>query len=41
VNKQYEKPLFTDPTGLKMIYCGLAMMILGVLVIRKIIDIKV
>jgi tight adherence protein B len=41
VNKQYEKPLFTDPTGLKMIYAGLGMMVLGVLVIRKIIDIKV
>jgi tight adherence protein B len=41
VNKEYEKPLFTDPTGLKMIYAGLAMMVLGVLAIRKIIDIKV
>jgi tight adherence protein B len=41
VNKEYEKPLFTDPTGLKMVYTGLGMMILGVLVIRKIIDIKV
>lgn len=41
VNKQYERTLFTDPTGLKLIYAGLVMMALGVLAIRKIIDIKV
>ena len=41
VNHDYEKALFTDPTGLHMVYGGLVMMILGVLVIRKIVDIKV
>ncbi len=41
VNWGYEKILFTTPTGLHVIYLGLAMMVLGVLVIRKIIDIKV
>ena len=32
---------FTDPFGLKLVYGGLGLMVLGVLVIRKIIDIKV
>jgi tight adherence protein B len=41
VNKNYEKPLFTDPLGIKMIYAGLIMMAIGILAIRKIIDIKV
>ena len=41
VNKTYEKPLFTDPLGIKMIYAGLIMMVIGILAIRKIIDIKV
>ena len=41
VNRQYEKVLFTDPKGMFMIYVGLAMMVTGVLIIRKIIDIKV
>jgi tight adherence protein B len=41
VNKTYEKPLFTDPLGMKMIYFGLGLMITGILIIRKIIDIKV
>ncbi len=41
VNHDYEKTLFTTPLGLKMVYSGLVMMILGVLVIRKIIDVKV
>jgi tight adherence protein B len=41
VNRQYEKILFTDPKGIYMIYVGLAMMITGVLIIRKVIDIKV
>jgi tight adherence protein B len=41
VNWKYEKILFTNSTGLHMIYLGLAMMVIGVLVIRKIIDIKV
>jgi tight adherence protein B len=41
VNWKYEKILFTNPTGLKVIYVGLAMMLAGILIIRKIIDIKV
>jgi tight adherence protein B len=41
VNWKYEKVLFTNPTGLKVVYAGLGMMLLGVLAIRKIIDIKV
>ncbi len=41
VNWKYERILFTDPVGLKVIYIGVAMMITGVLVIRKIIDIKI
>jgi tight adherence protein B len=41
VNWKYEKILFTNPTGLKVIYIGLAMMLAGILIIRKIIDIKV
>ena len=41
VNHNYEKTLFSTPLGLKMIYGGLVMMALGVLAIRKIIDVKV
>jgi tight adherence protein B len=41
VNHDYEKTLFTDPFGLKMVYFGLGMMVIGILAIRKIIDIKV
>jgi tight adherence protein B len=41
INKKYERVLFTDPLGVDMLYAGLIMMILGVLLIRKIIDIKV
>jgi tight adherence protein B len=41
VNHDYEKSLFTDPFGLKMVYFGLGMMVIGILAIRKIIDIKV
>lgn len=41
INKKYEAILFTDPLGLDMIYAGIIMMIVGILVIRKIIDIKV
>ena len=40
-NHKYEATLFTDPFGLKLVYGGLGLMVLGVLVIRKIIDIKV
>jgi tight adherence protein B len=41
VNHDYEKPLFTTPLGVKLIYGGLILMVLGVLAIRKIIDVKV
>ncbi|HKS75897.1 MAG TPA: type II secretion system F family protein [Terriglobales bacterium] len=40
-NHQYEQVLFSDPLGLKMIYGALALMVIGILAIRKIIDIKV
>ena len=40
-NHDYEKSLFTDPFGLKMVYFGLGLMVIGILAIRKIIDIKV
>ena len=41
VNWSYEKILFTDPSGLHVIYFGMVMMVIGVLVIRKIIDIRI
>jgi tight adherence protein B len=41
INHDYEKTLFSDPFGLKMIYFGLGLMVIGILAIRKIIDIKV
>ena len=41
LNHDYEKKLFEDPFGLKMIYFGLGMMVIGILAIRKIIDVKV
>lgn len=41
INHDYEKSLFTDPFGIKMLYFGLGMMVVGILAIRKIIDIEV
>jgi tight adherence protein B len=41
LNHDYEKRLFSDPFGLKMVYFGLGLMVIGILAIRKIIDIKV
>lgn len=41
VNWQLEKMLFTEPNGRMLIYFALGLMLLGVLAIRKIIDIKV
>jgi tight adherence protein B len=41
MNHNYEKTLFSTPLGLKMVYGGLGLMVLGVLSIRKIIDVKV
>jgi tight adherence protein B len=40
-NYGYEKPLFHTPLGIKMVYGGLALMVVGILFIRKIIDVKV
>jgi len=40
-NWKLERLLFTNPTGLKTVYVGLFMMAMGVLIIRKIIDIKI
>jgi len=40
-NSNYEKVLFSDDLGIKMIYGGLGLMVIGVLAIRKIIDVKV
>lgn len=41
VNHEYEKKLWTDPFGLHLVYAGLIMMTVGVLVIRKIVDIRI
>jgi tight adherence protein B len=41
LNHDYEKSLFSDPFGLKMVYFGLGLMVIGILAIRKIIDVKV
>ena len=41
VNKNYTKILFSEPLGVKMVEGALGLMLLGVLIIRKIIDIKV
>ncbi|HEV3277702.1 MAG TPA: type II secretion system F family protein [Terriglobia bacterium] len=40
-NYDYEKKLWTDPLGLHLVYTGLVMMAVGVLAIRKIVDIRV
>jgi tight adherence protein B len=40
-NHNYAKTLFSDPLGIKLVYVGLGLMVVGILVIRKIIDIKV
>jgi len=41
INWEFEKLLITEPFGRTLIYTGLVLMLLGVLVIRKIIDVKV
>ena len=41
VNWQFEKLLVTEALGKTMVYFGLGLMVLGVLVIRKIIDVKI
>src|SRR5215470_2917579 len=41
INWHFEKLLFTEPLGRSMIYVGLGLMLAGVFVIRKIIDVKI
>ena len=41
VNWQFEKLLVTEDLGKTMVYFGLGLMVLGVLTIRKIIDVKI
>jgi tight adherence protein B len=41
LNWNFEKLLFTEPGGRSLVYIGLGLMAAGVLVIRKIIDVKV
>lgn len=41
IKHDYEIQLIRDPLGLKLIYFGLVMMLIGILAIRKIIDVKV
>ena len=41
INWEFEKLLFTEHLGRVMVYFGLTLMVFGVLVIRKIIDVKV
>jgi tight adherence protein B len=40
-NPTYEGQLLTEPMGLHMVYVGLVLMVLGTLIIRKIMDIRV
>jgi tight adherence protein B len=41
INPTYAKPLFSDPIGVKLLYAGVCMLIIGGLVIRKIVTIEV
>jgi len=41
VNWQLEKTLFTEPNGRLLVYVALGLMLLGIIAIRKIIDVKV
>jgi len=41
VNWEFEKLLFTEPLGRTFVYFGLGLMVIGVLWVRKIIDVKV
>ena len=40
VNSKYERTLFTEALGRDMVYVGLVMMVIGIAIVRKIIDIK-
>jgi tight adherence protein B len=41
VNPGYERILLTDPLGIRLVYIGIIMLVVGVLIIRKIVDVKV
>jgi tight adherence protein B len=41
LNPEYERQLWADPLGLHFIYAGLIMMAIGILIVRKIINIRV
>ncbi len=41
MNPEYVRPLFTDPLGRKMLSVGIIMQLLGAVVIKKIVNIKV
>ncbi len=41
VNPAYERKLWTDPLGINLIYAGLIMMGIGILIIRKIVNLQV
>jgi tight adherence protein B len=40
-NRGYTRVLIEDPTGRKLVYGGLSLMVVGALAIRKIVDVKV
>ncbi len=41
INPGYSRPLFNDPIGVKLLYAGAGMIVIGGLIIRKIVDIEV
>jgi len=41
VNWNFEKLLFTEPFGRTLVYGGLGLMVIGVVVIRKIVNVKI
>jgi tight adherence protein B len=41
VNSQYIKILWTDPVGIKLLWYALAMIVIGVLWLRKVIRIRI
>ena len=41
LNPTYIRPLFVDPTGIRMLQGGALLMIVGALVMKKLIKIKV
>jgi tight adherence protein B len=41
LNPEYERKLWTDPLGMHFVYAGLILMAIGILVVRKITDVRV